>query len=90
VARHLDLRCCSESSFFEGKVEIIAKISTSLDARTTAPAAAEHIAKTKDVAENIAEVSEDTRIEAAETTTGSAAYTRMAEAVIIGALLAIA
>jgi hypothetical protein len=90
VARYLDLRCCSESSFFEGKVEIIAKVSTSLHARTTAPTAAEHVAKAEDVPENIAEVSEDTRIEAAETATRSTAYTRMAEAVIVGALLAIA
>jgi hypothetical protein len=82
----LDLLRRTEGGVFEFEFEIVAKIRSALDS-TSSATATEHISETENIAEHIAEVGKDARIE--PPIPGSAAQAGMAVSVICRALLRI-
>jgi hypothetical protein len=68
------------------QMQVFAQVGSTLSAAAATPSLAEHVAKTKDVAKNVAEVLEDGRV---ESRCASAAHAGMAEAVVQRALLAV-
>src|SRR5262249_40599322 len=85
VPRYFDLLCCAERGFFERQIQIVTEVGATLYARAPA-ATAKEVAETEDVAKDVAEIGENVRVEASETTRG-AANTRVTKAVIASSLL---
>ena len=87
MSRNFDPGRCSERGLFEAQFEIVSEIGAPLNTAAPARSPAKEIAKTEDVAENIAEVRKYAWIESAS---GRRSDTRMAETVILPTLLPIA
>ena len=87
VSGILDLLRCAESGIFKFQLQIVAKIRSAL--HSTSPATAtEHISETEYIAEHIAEVGKDARIEPG-VSTGSAAESGMPISVVCRTFLGI-
>jgi hypothetical protein len=78
----------SERGLFERQLQVVSEIGAALNTAAAASTAAEEVAEPKDVADNVAEIREDTRIETAGS--GSPTDSGMAEPVVIGAFLGVA
>jgi hypothetical protein len=87
VAGILDLFRRTEGGVFKFEFEIVTKIRSALDPASPATAA-EHISETENIAEHIAEVGKDARIEPC-VSTGCAAQSGVAVTVICRALLGV-
>ena len=86
---HLYLLGDAKDSFLELESEIFAQVGAALCARTAAPAlAAEHVAKSEQVAEDVVEIVEHRGVESA-VAARTAGNSRVTEAVVACALLAI-
>ena len=84
MSRHFDLGGRTERGLFERDLQIVTEIGATLNPiGSAAAAAAEHVAKAEKVTENIAEIREHARIEAAETTAGRRSDTRVSKAIIL-------
>jgi hypothetical protein len=88
VSRNFDLGCCAESGIFKHEIEIVSQIRSPLRTRA-APAASEEVAKSENVAENVAEIRKDRRIEAPKSPAGST-DAGMPKPVVAGAFLRVA
>ena len=88
MTRDFDLGRGTKSGFFKRHIQVVSKIGAALSSRPAAPSASEEIAEAENVAENIAEVGKDIRIESTEA--GSGTDTGMTEPVVVRALLRIA
>src|SRR5208282_2297104 len=88
MAAHIHLLVGAEDRLIEFKVQVFAKIGSTLGAAPTTAALAEHLPETEDVTEDVAKILEDGGIESSRTS-AAAAYAGMSEAVIQRALLAV-
>jgi len=88
VAADADLFFGAEYRLFEFEMQIFAKICSSLGAAATASPLAGGVAKSEDVAKNIAEVLKDSGIESGGSSSATA-QARVAKAIVDGTLLAI-
>src|SRR4029077_806525 len=88
MAADIHLLIGAEDCFIKFKMQVFAKVSSALGAAATTSALAEHVAKTKNVAEDVPEILEDGGIESGWTS-GAAAHAGMPEAVIQRSLLTI-
>jgi hypothetical protein len=87
MAANIHLLLGAKYRFLEIKMQVLAKIRSTLSTAATASALSERVAKPEDVTKNIAEVLKDRRIESRR---GSApAQTSVAKAVVDRALLAV-
>lgn len=71
MTRILDLSRCSECSVFKFKLQIVTEIRASLDS-TSPTTPAKRISETENIAEHIAEVGKDVRIETGISSRGAA------------------
>jgi hypothetical protein len=78
----------AEDRFVKFEMQVFAQIGSALGAAATTSALAEHVTKTENVAEDVAEILEDGGIKSGRTR-AAAAYASMPEAVIQRSLLAI-
>jgi len=85
---HVHLLLDAEHGFVEFQMQVFAQIGSTLSTAATTPALPEHVAKSEDVAKNIAEILEDCWIESRRTGT-AAAHARMSEAIVQRSLLAV-
>ena len=90
MTRDFDLGCGTKCGFFKRHIQVVSKIGAALSSRPAAPSASEEIAEAENVAENIAEVGKDIRIETAEPGSGSGSYACVSETVVARTLLRIA
>src|SRR5208283_2800908 len=81
MAAHIHLLVGAEDRLIEFKVQVFAKIGSTLGAAPTTAALAEHLPETEDVTEDVAKILEDGGIESSRTS-AAAAYAGMSEAVI--------
>jgi hypothetical protein len=82
---HRNTGLFAEESFFEFQRQVFAKICAALHAAATSSASSEHVAEAEELAEDVAEVLEDTGIETT-TLSGPPAQSRVAVAIVGGAL----
>jgi hypothetical protein len=86
VPPHADLLLNTEESFLELQREIFAQVGAALHTAAAPSAASEHVAEAEELAEDVAEILEDSGIEAG-TLRGGAAKSSMAVSVVHGTLL---
>ena len=88
MASHADLLLRAEYGFVEFQLQVLAEIGSALSSAAPPSPLTEHVAKTKNVAENVTEILENRRIESCRTSR-VAANARMTEAVIQRSLVAV-
>jgi len=86
MTRNLDFLGDAEGSLFEREFEVVSEVRSALNT-CAAASAAEEITEPEDIAQNVAEIGEDVRIET--TRARCPAYTCMAEPVVVCPLLSI-
>ena len=88
MAADIHLLIGAEDRLLKFEMQVFAKVSSALGAAPTTSALAEHVAKTENVAEDVAEILEDSGIESGRTS-AAAAHASVPEAVVQRSLLAI-
>jgi hypothetical protein len=88
MAADIHFLISAEDRFLKFEMQVFAKVGSALGAAATTSALAEHVTKTEDVAEDVAEILEDGRIES-RWPSGASADASMSEAVIQRSFLAI-